>query len=396
MKTIILIFTLVIISSITSAQTNTLTIHVHRISLKAALQGLATALHCDAIISEKINGSLTMSHHNIEPMLLLNVIASKYGIKWEQQGKLLTFMTQQEWAEQKQREEQEKTIANNSATLHLVMLTLRYAKATQLINLLHSTKTNLLSKRGSIEADSRTNTIMVYDTKANIHLIKKAIKALDQPVKQILIETHLVSIDHDHEKAVGLSFSNQTTNTTLDIPLTINKWSLSQPIAATLSLLEKQGHADILSSPRLFTADQETASIETGEEVPYQESSENGGTTVAFKKAVLGLKITPHILPGGRISLNVHINHDRPANRLIKEVPMITTRQITTNVILNNRETIVLGGIYERDVELNVSGIIGMSHVPLLGRLLSKNTTKQHKRELLIFVTPMIMNNNDI
>lgn len=394
MRLIILIALLLSAPIITSAKTETLTVNLQQIPLRNALYGLAKTLKCDALISEQITGTITLDSRRIPPETLLTILASKYGIKSERQGNLLIFTTAAEWTAQKQREEQEATLANNVAPLQLAMINLRYANATSLMNLLKNTKANgLLSKRGSIEVDLRTNTILIYDTKPSINLLKQAINKLDKPIQQILIETQLVSIDHDHETALGLSFTNKEhANTTQQFPLIINKWRLSQPLDATLSLLEKQGAADILSAPRLFTADQETASIETGEEVPYQESSENGGTTVAFKKAVLGLKITPHILPGGRISLNLHLNHDRPTNRLIKDVPMITTRQITTNVILKNRETIVLGGIYERDIEHSVSGIIGVNNIPIIGKLFSKNIEKQHKRELLIFVTPIIMN----
>lgn len=348
----------------------------------------------NALISEHINGMITLDIKNLPPEVILKIIARKYGIHSEQYDNLLIFTTADEWVEQKQRELREINLLHATEPLTLAFITLHYAKAADIIALIKNTKSaSLLSKRGNIDADIRTNTIMVYDIQQSITLIKRLIKTLDQPIKQILIETRLVSIDHDSEKALGLSFINkQHGSMHATFPLNINKWQLTQSIDVSLSLMEKNGMAEILSSPRIFTADQETAFIETGEEVPYQESSENGGTTVAFKKAVLRLKITPHILPGGRILLNLHLNHDRPTNRLIQGMPMITTRQITTNVILSNKETVILGGIYERDVEQNVAGIIGISDMPIVGHLFRQNTTKQHKRQLLVFVTPIIIN----
>ncbi|HSW71329.1 MAG TPA: type IV pilus secretin PilQ, partial [Gammaproteobacteria bacterium] len=158
-----------------------------------------------------------------------------------------------------------------------------------------------------------------------------------------------------------------------------------------LAALENAGHGELISSPSLFTANQQLASIEAGEEIPYQEASSSGATTVVFKKAVLSLKVRPQLLPGKKILLQLHINQDRPNTRLVLGVPTISTRQLLTNVLIPNGQTVVLGGIYEINKEKSKETFPFLAKLPLVGSFFQLNKQRHNKRELLIFVTPRVI-----
>ena len=158
-----------------------------------------------------------------------------------------------------------------------------------------------------------------------------------------------------------------------------------------LSALENEGHGELISSPSLFTANQQTAFIESGEEIPYQEISRSGATGVAFKKAVLSLRVTPQVMPGNQVLLQLQINQDKPSNRVVLGVPAIATRQISTHILIKSGQTIVLGGIYEENKENQQQGIPFLCKIPLVGWLFKQQNVTHSKRELLIFVTPKVM-----
>jgi type IV pilus assembly protein PilQ len=158
-----------------------------------------------------------------------------------------------------------------------------------------------------------------------------------------------------------------------------------------LSALENEGHGELISSPSLFTANQQTASIESGEEIPYQEVSKSGATSVAFKKAVLSLKVTPQVMPDHQVMLELQVNQDKPSNRMVLGVPAISTRQMSTHILIKNGQTIVLGGIYESDKEAGQRRIPFLGKIPLVGLLFRHQNSVLRKRELLIFVTPKII-----
>ncbi len=158
-----------------------------------------------------------------------------------------------------------------------------------------------------------------------------------------------------------------------------------------LAALEQNGRGELISSPSLFTANQQTASIESGEEIPYQEATNSGATSVVFKKAVLSLKVTPHVLPDNKVLLHLRVTQDKPSQRDVLGVPAITTRQITTNILVQNGQTIVLGGIYESDRTYGEQGIPYLGKIPLVGMLFRQHNSQASKRQLLIFVTPNIV-----
>jgi type IV pilus assembly protein PilQ len=158
-----------------------------------------------------------------------------------------------------------------------------------------------------------------------------------------------------------------------------------------LAALENEGHGELISSPSLFTANQQTASIESGEEIPYQEVSKSGATGIVFKKAVLSLKVTPQIMPGNHVLLQLQVNQDKPNNRMVLGVPAISTRQISTHILVKSGQTVVLGGIYETNKEKGQQRIPFLGKIPIIGWLFGQRNVSENKRELLIFVTPKII-----
>jgi len=267
-----------------------------------------------------------------------------------------------------------------------IVVHLQYAKAEDIANLLQKGHSALFSKQGSLYVDTRTNVLGIQDTENRLLMISRFIEKLDIPVKQILIEARLVSIDQNYEQELGIRFS---TINGLTIAHLADNNLLDLDIK--LSALEREGHGELISSPSLFTSNQKMASIEAGEEIPYQEATSSGATAMVFKKAVLGLKVTPQILPHEKVLLELQINQDRPSTHLVLGVPTIATRQIKTYVLVKNNHTVVLGGIYESNKEKNEEGLPFLSKIPVLGLLFQVNRYHSSKREMLVFVTPRII-----
>lgn len=277
-----------------------------------------------------------------------------------------------------------------------------YAKADDIARMLEDNKNTLISKRGHVRIDVRTNIVYVRDTEDRIREINHLVQRLDIPVRQVLIEAHLASVDSDFERELGLHFSVAQTNVRENeappfsalntrYGLAVAKLADGSLLNVQLSALEREGRGELISSPSLFTANQQTASIEAGEEIPYQEMSDSGGTTVTFKKAVLSLKVTPQIMPENQVLLQLQVNQDKPNKRVVLGVPAINTRQISTNILVKSGQTIVLGGIYESNKEEDQQRIPFLGKIPLVGWLFRQQNISNNKRELLIFVTPRIM-----
>lgn len=229
------------------------------------------------------------------------------------------------------------------------------------------------------------------------------------PIKsqQILIKAHIVNIDHNYTRELGLSLSTSTNTLSsaggfsMNLPAPdTNSGDLIIPIAAlgqgilldaTLSALEKTGHAQLISDPQLVTLNNRTAIIEAGQEVPYQQSTEGGGTSVAFKKAVLRLEVTPSIQPHNSILLHLTINQDQVSDLTVNGIPAISTQQLKTQVIMKNHNTLVLGGIFQENKSDQHQGIPFLSKIPWLGVLFRYQKHTDDRNQLLIFVTPVIL-----
>ncbi|MCL5260386.1 MAG: type IV pilus secretin PilQ [Gammaproteobacteria bacterium] len=284
-------------------------------------------------------------------------------------------------------------------------LKLHYAEAQDLEKILKPT--GILSNNSGISADPRTNTLLISDVATNIANVGQLVHAIDNPLHQILIEARIVCIDADYAHELGAKFGTHKTEQilprqkiNLDLPLdtmetgvadiSILKLANTRTLDLVLAALESEGKAKVISSPKLITTERQAAYIESGSEIPYQEKTSGGATNVAFKKAVLSLKVTPEIVSTNKINLALELNQDKVSQMTVNGVPAIDTRKIVTQVSIQNRDTIVLGGIYEWANAETITRVPYIGKIPLIGMLFTNKEKKQQRKELLMFVTPII------
>jgi len=303
------------------------------------------------------------------------------------------------------------------------LIQINYAKASEIAVMLKDKDNSLLSSRGVVSVDVRTNSLWIQDTARQIAIIQALIGKLDVPVRQVSIESRIVTVDKDFSHDLGIHWDISKANTGDTNPLQnatpllpfvdrLNLDLAALPMGATpasvgialarlgegilldleLSALESESRGEVIASPRLITANQQAATIESGTEIPYQEATASGATAVSFKKAVLSLSVTPQITPDNKIMMMLKINQDRPGV-VTNGVPAINTKQIQTNVLVNNGQTIVLGGIYQQDKKNVLSRVPFLGDLPLVGSLFRSTKVSVRNEELLIFITPKIITN---
>jgi len=379
------------------ASSQPITLDLQNSNLPDTLRLIAKFLDVNVIISPAIHGVATLHLQQADPDKALDMLLIAHGLAKWQMGNVLFIGPQDELIKRKQEELKWREMNDASSPLITRIWQIKYAQAADIAKILSDEHAAFVSKRGRVSVDSRTNVICIQDRADFVANAERVIRYLDVPVQQIVIEARLASVDSDYERELGINFP-VGANLAKSVGQEVGRYSLAivkladgSVLDVKLSALENAGHAELISSPSLFTANQQPASIEAGEEVPYQEVSESGGTAIAFKKAVLGLKVTPQVLPGNKVLLQLKINQDRPSARMVLGVPTISTRQIVTNVLVKTGQTIVLGGIYENNNEDGEQRVPFISQVPVIGWLFKQQKMRQSKRELLIFVTPKII-----
>lgn len=295
----------------------------------------------------------------------------------------------------------------------LTFLPIHHAKAEEILQILKKSSEAILSDKGVIGLDPRTNSLWMMDTSKHTNIIKKIVETLDRPTPQVEIEARIVNMSRQCEYELGMRFgmtgglfssvpvtekmqvdlglvSGTTTPASIGFSLaTLNNKTL---LDLELSALESQGQAKIIASPRLLTVNRQPAVIKAGEEIPYQEFSGYGSTTaISFKQAVMRLKVTPQILPHGQLMLNLLINEDADSGQRVQGVPVILTKAIKTNVLIKNNQTIVLGGIYKQNHVKRKAGVPFLGDIPIVGKIFQRNLHQNRQEELLIFITPRII-----
>ncbi|HSW93166.1 MAG TPA: secretin N-terminal domain-containing protein [Gammaproteobacteria bacterium] len=364
------------------------------VNVRDALQILAKQMGQSVVVSETVNGDVLLHVNHMNARQAFDLILQSQSLVRLQQGSVWFIVPRQVLIQEKQDEKKQQEILADTAPLVTRVWLIRYARAENIAHLIQDGSHSLLSRRGFLQMDVRTNQICVRDISENLSVIEKMIHSLDIPVKQVLIEARLASVDSDFERELGIHFSVQSEGMVSPeaghYALAVATLADGSLLDVQLAALENEGHAELISSPSLFTANQQPASIESGEEIPYQEVSRGGGTGVAFKKAVLSLKVTPQILPNDRVQLQLQVNQDRPSSHVVLGVPAITTREISSNVLAKNGQTIVLGGIFESGNEKTTERVPFLGNIPVLGWLFQSQKKMENKRELLIFITPRI------
>lgn len=416
-----------------------LSLNFQNIEVRAVLQLIADFTGMNLVASDTVQGSITLRLQNVPWDQALDLVLKTKGLGKRQMGSVLLIAPAEEIAAREKIELEAVRQVDELAPLVTEYMQLKYAKASVLVSLLTSEK-GLLSERGSAVVDERTNTLLMKDTAKNLERVREALMMLDVPVRQVLIEARIVvaSTSVGEEMGVkwgGASYKNNGSNWTtiggsqqtlvegnqilfdrasgsvagssaIDIgAANMVDFGVSNASASTfaigyqtadylldleLAAIETDGRAEIVSQPRVITADGQTASIESGTEIPYQEASSSGATSVSFKSAVLKLEVTPQITPDDRIIMDLVINQDS-VGELTAAGPSINTNSVQTQVLVDNGETVVLGGIFRSEEIVQISKTPFFGDLPLIGALFRHTNRADDKSELLVFITPRLV-----
>jgi type IV pilus secretin PilQ/predicted competence protein len=410
-----------------------ISINFQDVPVRNVLQLIAEYNDFNLVVSDTVQGNVTLRLDEVPWPQVLDIILQAKGLDKRVNNSVVLVAPKDELAQNEQKALEAKRKENELASLRSELIQVNYAKAVDLVDLLEGTEDgiSMLSERGSLHVDDRTNSIIIKDLPSSIESIKDIISALDIPVKQVQIEARIVTINEGDVDELGVRWgvSKHNGNFTLGGSIESNLGSVgllkddvsvsdflnvnlaAQKTGASsiafqvakigdilldleLSALQSESKAEIISSPRLVTTNKQTAYIEQGTEIPYLEASSSGAVSVAFKKAVLSLMVTPQITPDNKLVLDLVVTQDEPGKTVVTgigEAVSINTQRIGTQVLVENGETIVLGGIYQHQVNKSVSKVPLLGDLPYLGALFRHSLEEMGKRELLIFITPKIV-----
>ena len=416
-----------------------LSLNFQNIEVRAVLQLIADFTGLNLVASDTVGGSVTLRLKNVPWDQALDIILKSKGLGMRKEGNVMMVAPQEEIAAREKLELEAQKQVEELAPLRTEFMQINYAKASDLAALIQSKENNLLSKRGNVSIDERTNTLIVQDVATSLEAIRNLISKLDIPIRQVMIESRIVNADESFTKDLGVKFgyskttsaqtdangnprffstlggklagdttygagttsfqTNQQENYMVNLPvpgatsaigLAVGKIG-SYLVQLELSALLAEGRGEDIASPKVITANQKQAVIESGVEIPYQQASSSGATNVSFKKAVLSLSVTPQITPDNRVLLDLEVKQDTRGSPDVLGVPPINTRNVTTQVLVNDGETVVLGGIYNQIDRNSSDRVPFFGDLPYLGVLFKKNRVEKSRTELLIFVTPKIL-----
>lgn len=413
-----------------------LSLNFQDIEVRAVLQLIADFTGLNVVASDAVNGTITLRLKNVPWDQALDIILKSKGLGMRKTGNVVLIAPNDELAEREKMELETKQQYTELAPLHTRYFEINYAKAGDISNLLKSDGNSLLSPRGSVSIDERTNILMVMDTDERLDDVVRVVEKLDIPIRQVMIESRIVIANDDFSKELGVRVGTNgydfgpdqynltsgtvegtstmwdTYNTNADGTFTIDdpgqRLNVNMPVIGAagslafavltddflvdleLSAAQNEGKGEVVSSPRVITANQREAVIEQGVEIPYQEASSSGSTSTSFKKAVLSLKVTPQITPDDRVIMDLAVSKDSVGD-VVNNIPSINTRAVETQVLVDNGDTVVLGGIYEQTKSNTVRKVPLLGDIPILGALFRSSFEEDDKAELLIFVTPKII-----
>ncbi len=431
-----------------------LTLNFQDIETRAVLQLLADASGQNIVVSDSVSGNVTLRLQNVPWDQALDIVLRTKGLDKRRQDNVIIVAPQAELASREKAELAARKDVQELAPLRSEYLQVNYAKAQDMAALIKTQTNSLLSTRGSVAVDDRTNTLLLQDTADRLADVRRLVATLDIPVRQVLIEARIVIVNNDFERSLGARFGLTnyqkygstglvtTTGTAAGTDLAIgsaltnlaasppgnptiypisvptsaaasNRYNVNLPVTSAagtialgilgnnfivdleLSAAQAETQANIISSPRVITANQKEATIEQGVEIPYQQSASSGATTIQFKKAVLSLKVKPQITPDNRIILDLDVKDDAVGTVVVTSggvnVPSIDTREITTQVLVNDGQTVVLGGILSTTQREDDTKVPYLGDLPVLGHLFKNTIHKDDKDELMIFITPKIV-----
>ncbi|MCF7484040.1 type IV pilus secretin PilQ family protein [Vibrio sp. J1-1] len=427
--------------SILEKEGKLISINFQDIPVRNVLQLIADYNKFNLVVSDSVEGNLTLRLDGVPWQQVLDIILQVKGLDKRVDGNVILVAPTDELDLREKQQLEKQQLEEEMGELSSEIIKVNFAKASDIAEMINGEgNISMLSERGSMTIDERTNSLLVRELPENILVIRDIIESLDIPVKQVQIEARIVTISEGNMDELGIrwGFSSINGNNTVGGSIennlaTIGLYEgdgeegeggsvgiddfLNVNLAATnpsatsiafqiaklgsdtlldleLSALQQESKAEIISSPRLITTNKKPAYIEQGTEIPYLESSSSGATTITFKKAVLSLKVTPQITPDNRLVLDLSVTQDRPG-QVVKtgtgEAVTIDTQRIGTQVLVNNGETVVLGGIFQHSITNSVDKVPLLGDLPLLGALFRRSYEKVGKSELLIFVTPKVV-----
>ncbi|KQT65395.1 MULTISPECIES: type IV pilus secretin PilQ [Pseudomonas] len=409
-----------------------LSLNFQDIDVRSVLQLIADFTNLNLVASDTVQGGITLRLQNVPWDQALDLVLKTKGLDKRKIGNVLLVAPADEIAARERQElESQKQIAE-LAPLRRELLQVNYAKAADIAKLFQSVTSAeaKVDERGSITVDERTNNIIAYQTQDRLDELRRIVAQLDIPVRQVMIEARIVEANVDYDKSLGVRWGGSVQNkgnwnasgvngssSTIGTPGstgtnspfvdmgTVNNTSgigiafITDNVLLDLELtaMEKTGNGEIVSQPKVVTSDKETAKILKGTEIPYQEASSSGATSVSFKEASLSLEVTPQITPDNRIIMEVKVTKDEPdyLNK-VQDVPPIKKNEVNAKVLVNDGETIVIGGVFSNTQSKVVDKVPFLGDVPYLGRLFRRDVVSEKKSELLVFLTPRIMNNQAI
>ncbi|MEA5445755.1 type IV pilus secretin PilQ [Gammaproteobacteria bacterium AB-CW1] len=427
-----------------------LTLNFQDIETRAVLQLIADFTDLNIVVADSVTGNVTLRLQNVPWDQALDIILQTQGLDTRQSGNVILVAPAQEIAQREQQELQARQAREELVPLRSEFIQVNYARAADLAQLIRSEGSQMLSERGNVAVDDRTNTLLLQDTDDRLTDVRRMVNRLDIPVRQVLIESRIVVATSDFNRELGSRFGvtharergddglltisgglsgadtmmrsglDNIQNTGQPFPVTVpnlqDRLNVNLPVASPagrfsmaildsdylvdleLSALQSQGRGEVISSPRVITADQKEASIQQGVEIPFQSAQAGtgaGAVTTEFKEAVLSLTVTPQITPDERIIMDLEVSNDTIGEEVPSAtggfVPSIDTRVVRTQAAVNNGETVVLGGIYETQRQEGESRVPILGDIPGLGMLFRSTTRSASKAELLVFVTPKLL-----
>jgi len=416
-----------------------ISLNFQSIEVRAVLQLIADFTELNLVASDSVTGSITLRLQNVPWDQALDLVLKTRGLDSRQIGNVLMVAPAQEIAERERQEIEANKQLAELAPLQSEFIRIRYAKAIDVVGLFEAGSEeggSLISERGSVVVDERTNSIVVTDTAAKLAEIRDLIEKVDIPIRQVMIEARIVIASSNIDEQLGIrwgggylnvsgdkftSIAGDTASATnlnsqligggqVDMPsapfvdlgvaeatsgFAVGFTSTDLFLTAELSALEASGEGEVVSQPKVITGDKQKASIKSGTEIPYQEGAASGATTTAFKEAVLKLDVTPNITPDDRILLDLVVNQDSVGDLVPSGngglIPTIDTTELMTQVLVGNGETVVLGGVFKNEELVKVEKVPLLGDIPYLGNLFKSTANSQQKTETLIFITPRIL-----
>lgn len=416
-----------------------ISLNFQNIEVRAVLQLIADFTDLNLVASDTVEGNITLRLQNVPWDQAMELVLKTKGLDSRQVGNVLMVAPASEIAERERQEIEANKQLAELAPLKSEFIQIRYAKAANVVTLFEAGSEqggSLVSERGSVVVDDRTNSIIVTDTVAKLDEIRALIDNVDIPIRQVMIEARIVIASSDVDEQLGIRWgggyferdANSVTSVARNIETTtaINQavlggTAITPPTApfvdlgiasatsgfavgftsddlflsAELAALEASGEGEVVSQPKVITGDKQQATIKSGTEIPYQEGAASGATTTQFKEAVLQLQVTPNITPDDRIMLDLVVNQDSVGELVPSAngglVPSIDTTELTTQVLVGNGETVVLGGVFKNEETIQVQKVPLLGDMPGLGSMFRSTATTNKKVETLIFITPRIL-----